>query len=288
MVVTQPDRPRGRGQKVAPSPVKEEALRAGLPLYQPEKFNSESTWNLIEEVKPDLAVVVAYAAKIGPRALESVPRGWLNLHPSKLPKYRGAAPMQWALMEGEATTGLTTFFLNREWDAVPICLQKEIQILAEEDYGSLSNRCAVEGAELILRSVELIALGQEPRIQQDDHQATFAPLLQKADTEIDWTLPAGVIENRIRGLTPLPGARTAWNAGVLKIQKARAFDQDSPNASPGQIVAIRSEGIDIQTGQGVLRILNLQPENKKPMEVKEFLNGRSIQVGLRLGRIEEQ
>ncbi|MCA9425496.1 MAG: methionyl-tRNA formyltransferase [Candidatus Omnitrophica bacterium] len=279
MVVTQPDRKRGRGQKVVPSPVKTVAVEAGIPVYQPEKFNSDDTWRMLEEVAPELAIIVAYSAKISKRALDSVPKGWLNLHPSLLPKYRGAAPMQWALMEGEERTGVTTFFLNEAWDAGPICLQEELEILPEEDYGSLSRRCAEMGAELVLHSAGLIAEDQEPRTPQDDLQATFAPLIKKEETVIDWRRSSREIKNRIRGLTPIPGARTFWNESVLKIQRSLALNEDSVGALPGEVLAVGPEGVDIQTGEGRLRITKLQPENKKPMEIQEFLNGYRLEVG---------
>ena len=284
MVFTQPDRPRGRGQKMAPSPVKKVAMESGIPLYQPEKFNTEPTWEILEREQFDLAVVVAYSAKIGKRALEGLPKGWLNLHPSLLPKYRGAAPMQWALINGETTTGISSFFLNEDWDAGPICLQETLKIGEEDDYGTLSQRCAAKGAELILRSLELISEGKEPRIPQDDKEATFARLLKKEDLYIDWTQSARDIRNRIRGLTPQPGARTIWEKGLMRIRKAVVLDDRTPGTSPpGLILQMEADGIDIQTGKGVLRILELQPENKKPMSTKDFLNGYSVKVGSQWG-----
>lgn len=282
-VVTQPDRRRGRGQKIAPSPVKEVALAAGLPLHQPEKFNDHPTWRLLEEHRPDLAVVVAYAAKIGRRALSSVPKGWINLHPSLLPKYRGAAPMQWALMNGETRTGLTTFFLNEAWDAGPICLQEELAIHPEETYGELSDRCARLGADLILRSLELIAAGTEPRIPQDDSQATFAPLLTREDSLIDWTMPATTLTNRIRGLTPHPGARTETQGAVLRILSADALPDSGRGLPVGTAAEVGPDGIIVQSGEGMLRINRLQPEGRPPMSVRDFLNGRRLEPGTRFG-----
>ena len=154
-----------------------------------------------------------------------------------------------------------------------------MEIGPNEDYGSLSQRCAEEGADLIMESVELISQGIEERSPQDDSRATFARLLNKDDLIIDWNLPAGVIRNRIRGLTPHPGARTSWEKGMLRIQEADCLDEDSPSSSPGSVLRVGASGIHVQTGDGVLRVLRLQPENKKPMKIKEFLNGYEVLVG---------
>ncbi len=189
--------------------------------------------------------------------------------------------MQWALMEGERTTGITSFFLNEEWDAGPICLQREIPVSPDENYGSLSKKCAEQGADLILDSLKLISRGVEQRVPQDDSLASFARLLNKEDLVIDWSLPARTLQNRIRGLTPKPGARTFWDKGLLRIQEAVDLEVSTTSrpADPGVLLAVGEEGIDVQCGNGVLRVLMVQPENKKPMRIKAFLNGYPVKSG---------
>jgi methionyl-tRNA formyltransferase len=286
LVITQPDRPRGRGQRSVFSPVKEVASRSGMRICQPERFNSQETWDLLSEIHPDLAVVVAYSAKIGKRALESVPEGWLNLHPSLLPAYRGAAPLQWALMQGERETGLTTFFLNEAWDAGPVCFQKQVSILPDESYGELASRCAVEGAELVLRSVEAVAHGQAPRIPQDDSRASFAPLIKPEDSLLDWSQAARDIHHRARGLTPLPGLFATWQGKRVQIEKT-ALPADPcrvpVEAVPGEVVIAGKPGLRVRTGDEDIEILRIRPENKSSMSGRDFVNGFRLKAGDRLG-----
>jgi methionyl-tRNA formyltransferase len=279
LVLTQPDRKRGRGQKVVPSPVKQVAETAGLELYQPEKFNTDETLHRLRDCGADLAVVVAYSAKIGKRALALLPAGWLNLHPSLLPAYRGAAPMQWALIEGETRTGVTTFFLNEEWDAGPICFQEELEIRPEEDYPRLSVRCAERGADLVLRSVEAIARGQAPCLPQEDSKATFAPLLKPSDSELDWNWPAEKIRNRIRGLSPKPGVKTSYQGQELHLLEANVLHEETEDGIPGMIVAGTDVGFKIVTGKGILEVVALKPRNKNLMSGRDFLNGNRIETG---------
>lgn len=279
LVVTQPDRPRGRGQRVSPSPVKQAALEAGLPVLQPERFNSEETLARIREARPDLAVVVAYSAKIGKRALEMVPEGWLNLHPSLLPAYRGAAPLQWALIRGETRTGVSTFFLNEAWDAGPICLQEELAIRPEEDYGTLSARAAEVGAALILRSVEAVAEGVAPRGPQDDSRATFAPLLKPEDSRLAWESSASDIHNRARGLSPQPGLFARWGGKLLRVEKTGLLAEQGTGAAPGQVLRADKGGLVVQTGHGAIELLRVRPESKGSMSGRDFVNGARLKPG---------
>ena len=283
LVVTQPDRPRGRGQRFAPTPVKEVALEAGLPIHQPERFNSEDNLALLRETGADAAVVVAYSAKIGNRALSLFPQGWLNLHPSLLPAYRGAAPMQWALINGETRTGLTTFFLNEEWDAGPICLQREIEIRPDEDYGALSDRCAHEGAALVIESLRAVQAGAVVKKPQDDRAATFAPLLKPEDSIIDWNASAERIHNRVRGLSPRPGASTEFRGKRVLLVRTEPVEHDSSGAVPGRVARAGGEGLLVETALGWLRIDRLQPENRSVIAGIDFVNGYRVEVGDQFG-----
>ncbi len=281
LVITQPDRPRGRGQKLTASPVKQAAEQAGIPLYQPERFNTEETWSLLKELQPDLAIVVAYSAKIGKTALAIPREGWLNLHPSLLPAYRGAAPLQWAIMEGEPLSGVSTFFLNEAWDAGPVCLQQAAAINSEECYGEIAPRFAQTGADLVLRSVEAIAQGTAPRIPQDDSKATFAPLIQGGDTLLDWSWPAAKIHNRVRGLSPEPGLSAQWRGKRVRIIKTRLVPSQPDEASgiAGMVLRANRQGLWIMTGEGAIELLMVRPENKGSIPGTDFINGARIQVG---------
>jgi methionyl-tRNA formyltransferase len=281
LVVTQPDRPRGRGQKLSASPVKQTAEQAGIPLYQPERFNTEETWNLLWDLQPDLAIVVAYSDKIGKTALTIPREGWLNLHPSLLPAYRGAAPLQWAIMEGEPLSGVTTFFLNEAWDAGLICLQQAAAIRSEECYGEAAPRFAQIGADLVLQSVEAIAQGTAPHIPQDDSKASFAPLIRPEDTFLDWSWPAVKIHNRVRGLSPEPGVSAHWREKRVRIMKTRLVvppGEEEPQA-PGEILHADRHGLIVAAGEGALELLMVRPENKGSITGIDFINGARIKVG---------
>lgn len=281
LVVTQPDRPRGRGQKLAASPIKQVAEQAGIPLYQPERFNTEETWTLLKEVQPDLAIVVAYSAKIGKTALAIPREGWLNLHPSLLPAYRGAAPLQWAIMEGEPLSGVSTFFLNEAWDAGPVCLQQAVAIHSEECYGEAAPRFAQVGADLVVRSVEAIAQGIAPHIPQDDSKATFAPLIHGSDTLLEWSWPAHKIHNRVRGLSPEPGLSATWREKRVRIMKTRLVPSqpgETPGA-PGEVSCASRQGLMVWTGEGALELLMVRPESKGTIPGVDYINGARIKVG---------
>lgn len=279
LVVTQPDRPSGRGQRVAAPPVKQLALEAGVPILQPERLNSEETLEQLREARPDLAVVVAYSAKIGRRALDLAPRGWLNLHPSLLPAYRGAAPLQWALIRGETHTGISTFFLNEAWDAGPVCFQEELAIRPEEDHGALSARAAEMGAALILRSVEAVAEGVAPRVPQDESRATFAPLLKLEDSRLAWESSALNLHNRARGLAPQPGFFARWAGKILRIEQTGLPAERETGAAPGQVIRADRRGLVVQTGQGAIELLRVRPESKGSMTGRDFVNGARLKPG---------
>lgn len=278
LVITQPDRARGRGQKISAPPVKLAALQAGLEVYQPIRFNSEECLDRLRQVQADLAVVVAYSAKIGATALAIPASGWLNLHPSLLPAYRGAAPLQWALLDGLPVTRNTTFFLNERWDAGPVCLQETLPLDTQARYGEIMPLFARRGADLLLRSVRLIEQGCAPRIPQDDSQATFAPLLRAEDSFLDWSQSALRIHNRIRALYPEPGVFACLKGKRIRIQQTRLHSA-AASGLPGEVIQCDKQGLVIQTGEGGLEILELRPENRGSMKALDFINGARLRPG---------
>jgi methionyl-tRNA formyltransferase len=216
-VITQPDRPKGRGQKRVPSPVKSLALKAGLPIHQPEKVRDPSFLEVLESLRPDLLVVVAYGQILSARVLSIPPRGCVNVHASLLPKYRGAAPIVRAILAGESRTGVTTMFLDPGMDTGPILLAQEAEIGEEDTAGTLHDRLSHMGAGLLLRTLEGLETNRLAALPQDHSQATLAPKIEKEEARIDWSTPARRIFNLIRGFDPWPGAYTSWSGRMLKL-----------------------------------------------------------------------
>ena len=281
-VITQPDRPRGRGQKLVPSPVKSLALKANLPIYQPEKVREPSFLKVLEPLRPDLMVVVAYGQILSAAVLSIPPSGCVNVHGSLLPKYRGAAPIVRAILGGESRTGITTMFMDPGMDTGPILLTEETEIAEEDTAGTLHDRLSQMGARLLLRTLEsLEASALTPR-PQDHSQATYAPKIEKEESRIDWKAPARQLFNLIRGFDPWPGAFTSWAGRVLKLFRP-GFGENETRESPGTIVQASKEGLRIATSHGRLLIREVQMENRPRMGVAEFLKGYPLRVGVRLG-----
>jgi methionyl-tRNA formyltransferase len=292
-VWTQPDRPSGRGNKVAPSPVKEFALSRGLPVHQPSRIKTDEASELFRSQSADVAVVVAYGRILPKSFLEAPEYGCVNVHFSLLPKYRGAAPVHWAIVNGELETGVTTMMVEPELDSGPILLQRSIRIEERDTAPAVLQRLSEIGAELLsetLRDFEHI----EPRAQIHD-EATFAPLLKKEHGLIDWTSTANAIERSIRGFQPWPNAYTTVQSRQLIIWSAEAalvrnsFVR-SPGAgvsslrSPGEVIAARHDDLIVSCGEGTaLRLLEVQPEARRRMNVRDFLNGTHLKAGDRLG-----
>ncbi|UCH64473.1 MAG: methionyl-tRNA formyltransferase [Ignavibacterium sp.] len=272
-VVTSPDKERGRGQKVSYTPVKKFALQNNLPLLQPEKLKNNVEF--IDELKKydaDLYVVVAF--KILPEAVFSIPtNGSFNLHASYLPNYRGAAPIQWALINGETETGLTTFKLAEKVDTGNIYLQQKVEIKPEDNLETLHDKLSELGAELVLETVDLIESGNYDLIQQDDSIATPAPKITKEMVEIDWNKSAIDIHNFIRGLSPIPGAFFLFNDKIIKIFKSEVVGRT--DLKPFEIDQSRNELI-IGCGKNAIKVLELMQEGKKRMRTEEFLRGFSF------------
>lgn len=282
-IVTQPDRPRGRGQRLSPSPVKVIAQREQIPLLQPTKMKDPAFLAELSSWKPDLIAVAAFGRILPPAILSLPPRGCINVHGSLLPKYRGAGPIQWALINGEAETGITTMLMDEGMDTGAMLLQARIDIGPEDTAGSLSSRLAELGGRLLVETLSQLKAGTLTPLPQDHSQATLAPLLKKEDGVIDWSLPAISIANRIRGLTPWPGAFTFLGADRWTIYRAVAIDE-AATPSPGQITALTKDAIHVATGSGVLAIHELQAANGRRMPVAQYLTGHPLQTGMQLSQ----
>jgi methionyl-tRNA formyltransferase len=282
-VWTQPDRPSGRGNKISFSPVKEFALSQGLTVYQPARIKNDEAKQLFAAHDADVAVVVAYGRILPDEFLRAPARGCINVHFSLLPKYRGAAPANWAIVRGETETGVTTMFIEPSLDTGPILLQRATRIGATETAPELMERLSEIGAELL--SETLARLDEITPQAQDDSQATFAPILKKEDGLIFWPLPAIIIENTVRGYQPWPNAYTSFNSRRLTIWRAESLDSTNDEAEPGEVIVAHGDDLIVQCGQvTALRLLEVQPESRKRMTVREFLAGRPLKVGDRLGK----
>ncbi|MEY4705553.1 MAG: 10-formyltetrahydrofolate:L-methionyl-tRNA(fMet) N-formyltransferase [Nitrospirota bacterium] len=282
-VVTQPDRPKGRGQVLTPSPVKLLAQREKIPLLQPLKMKDPEFLQALAGWKPDLIAVTAFGRILPPAVLSLPPRGCINVHGSLLPKYRGAGPIQWAIINGERETGITTMLMDEGMDTGAMLLQEAIPITDDDTAGTLAPRLAELGGRLLVETIARLKAGTLVPQQQDSSQATMAPLLKKEDGLIDWTLPAMALANRVRGLAPWPGAHTSVPGGDRwTIWRAQALPGPAMKP-PGAVVAVTSEAIHVATGEGVLALLELQPANSRRMAVSQYLAGHSVALGLQLG-----
>lgn len=280
-VVTQPERAVGRGQKPAASPVHRVAASYNIPVLAPEKIRDPVFFAALGEWAPELIVVVAYGRILPRPILELPPRGCLNVHYSLLPKYRGAAPAAWTIINGEEKTGVTTMYLVEKMDAGAILLQREISLAENETAGSLQARLAPVGADLLLETIAAIEAGSVTPTVQNESEATYAPMLKKEDGLIDWRLSAVAIERRVRGLSPWPSAYTYLSGNLLKIHRATVVAKDE-KAPPGEVVRAEKEALWVATGAGILGLEEIQLENRKRMSAAEFLRGARIEQGTRL------
>lgn len=281
-VITQPDKPAGRGQQVTAPPIKQLAVQHGLPVYQPEKLRDPQVADWIHSWQPDAIVLVAYGKIIPQEIIEIPPLGIINVHASLLPKYRGAAPIQWAIAEGETRTGVTTMLIDAGLDTGDILLARETEIGPEETAVELSERLARMGAELLLETLEGLQTGRIQPRPQDHSQATYAPMLKKEDGWIDWNWPAQKIHNRIRGFQPWPGAYTTFRGKTFHIWRSR-ITGETINLEPGEI-ACTGQRLQVGCGDGqALELLEVQLEGRKRMDAKAFLCGHPIRAGERLG-----
>jgi len=278
-VVTQPDKPKGRGKHLSPPPVKELALKYNIPVLQPEKIRDEAFINIIQKLRPDIIVVIAYG-KILPKAILDIPpKGCINVHASLLPKYRGAAPINWAIINGEKETGITTMLMDEGMDTGDILLTERVEIQDNDTTDSVYEKLKDIGANLLIKTISGLKKGMVRPIDQDDSYATYAPMLKKEDGRIDWAIKPEEIRNLIRGMYPWPGAYTRWEGKQLKIFKAQVASEERTSEEPGVIIKTSTDGIYVATGAGILLITELQPENKSKMSASEFIKGYKIGKG---------
>ena len=280
-VVTQPDRPRGRSLHVAACSVKELVTGRGVPVLSPEQIGDAVAE--IAAFQPDLIVVADYGQYIPTSVIAAAKHPAINIHPSLLPKYRGAAPIQWAIANGDALTGVTIQYVAKKMDAGDILLQQEFEIGDEESAESLEPRLAEAGAQLLLRALDLIEAGRLHATPQNESQATLAPKLTKEDGRIDWSMPAVQIANRVRAFQPWPGCWTQTDKGTLKILRTQVSGFRFQVSAPGTVVGVENDGLIIVTGNGALSLLKVQPESKKPMSGADYARGARLQIGDRLG-----
>lgn len=276
-VITQPDRPRGRGQNVSVSPVKAAALELGLHVYQPETIKSESSQEFLKRAAPDAGVIIAYG-QIIPARLLTIPRlGWLNLHASLLPRYRGAAPIHWAIANGESVTGLTTMQIDAGMDTGPTLLRREVQIGQDETAPELASRMSVLGADLVADSLLRFDRGEISPAAQESAAATYAPILKKEDGRIEWRRPAREIYNRMRGFTPWPGSYTTFRGQACHLWgRPETSAVAGPNMEPGEIVSSGKQ-ISVACGEGTrLRLESVQIEGRRKTTAAEFANGARL------------
>lgn len=281
-VVTQPDRPKGRRQELTPPPVKVVAQDHNIPVLQPEKLRNPEETQKVLDFKPDLIITAAFG-QILPKAILDAPRyGCINVHASLLPKYRGGAPIHHAIINGESVTGVTIMYMVEELDAGDILSQREVPILPADHVGTMHDKLAKVGAELLIETIPALLRGEITPIPQNHEEATFARNIRREDEKIDWNRPAKAIANQVRGLHPWPVAYTIWNGQPLKIWWAQASEENA-DVPPGTVKRVDEQGIVVATGEGCLVITELQPAGKKRMQVADFVRGRHLQPGERLG-----
>ena len=292
-VFTQPDRPAGRGKKLKPSPVKVAAEELGLSVFQPEKIKTPEGIHQLRALAPDSIIVVAYGQILSRKILQIPSKGCINVHASLLPSYRGAAPIHWAVMRGETRTGVTTMLMDEGLDTGDMLLQREVHISDVATTGEIHDQLAALGAELLIDTLNELEMGRLMATPQTG-QSNYAPLLKRGHERIDWSRRAAELHHQIRGLNPWPGAFSTFRGENLKIWRSTPFlrpDKDLEaeafskvaTAEPGQILQVLEDSLVVQTGDGVLRILEVQPAGKRTMPARDFFNGRHGQVGEKLG-----
>lgn len=278
-VVTQPDRPKGRGQKLAYSAVKEAALAHNLPILQPQKIKEPEFLAEMERLQPDMIVVVAFGQFL-PKVLLDLPRlGCINVHASLLPAYRGAAPIHWAVMDGCAVSGVTTMYMDIGMDTGDMILKEEYTIIPDMTTGELHDALKIVGARVLRQTVQQLANGSAVRVPQEEAAATYASLLTRDIERIDWKRSAQDLHNQIRGLNPWPGAYCQYQDKVMKLWQSRLYDAAAVTQQPGRIAAITAQGIVVETGAGLLEITEMQPQSKRRMAARDCASGYALTIG---------
>lgn len=284
-VVTQPDRPKGRKRVLTPPPVKETALKAGIPVMQPERLRNPEAVAALAEWQPDLIVTAAYG-QILPKEVLDMPRlGCINVHASLLPRYRGGAPIHHAIMNGETKTGVTIMYMAEGLDTGDMISQVEVPITEEDNVGTMFEKLAHAGAKLLIETLPDLIAGRAPRIPQQESEATYAPNITREQEKIDWSRSAREIFNQVRGLNPWPVAYTLWDGEVMKVWACKILDESTQHTpqAPGTVLALKPEGIDVSCGSGVVRLTMVQPAGKKAMAAADFVRGGNMKEGTVLG-----
>lgn len=282
LVVTQPDKPKGRGKKMVPTPVKACALEHGIPVLQPEKVKEPEFVEQLRSYEPDLIAVTAFGQILSEPILEMPKYGCINVHGSLLPKYRGAAPMQWSIIDGEKVTGITTMYMAKGLDSGDMLLKAEVEITDEDTFATIHDKMAVTGANLLLDTLDQLEAGTLERIPQDYDAATYAPMITKETGHIDWSKNRQDIINLIRGLNPVPAAYTIYEEEVLKIFGAVISDVQADDAANGEIVAVVKKGFVVKCGDGCLLITEVQARGGKRMMTDAYLRGHAMKEGILL------
>lgn len=285
LAVTQPDKPKGRGKEMQPTPVKEAALRHGIPVYQPRKIRDPQCVEELRKYHADVCVVVAFGQILPKTILELTPYGCINVHASLLPKYRGAAPIQWAILEGETVTGVTTMQMDEGLDTGDMILKTEVPITENETGESLHDKLAAAGAELCVKTLKALEDHTAVFEKQGESPTSYAKMLDKKMGDIDWNCPAVQIERLVRGLNSWPSAYTHWQGKTLKIWRAKAENTagakngTESGCLPGTVTEVGKDSFAVQTGEGVLHVYELQIPGKKRMETGAFLRGYALERG---------
>ena len=280
LVVTQPDKPKGRGKKMVPTPVKACALEHGIPVLQPEKVKEPEFVEQLRSYEPDLIAVTAFGQILSEPILEMPKYGCINVHGSLLPKYRGAAPMQWSIIDGEKVTGITTMYMAKGLDSGDMLLKAEVEITDKDTFATIHDKMAVTGANLLLDTLDQLEAGTLERIPQDHDAATYAPMITKETGHIDWSKNRQDIINLIRGLNPVPAAYTIYEEEVLKIFGAVISDVQADDAANGEIVAVVKKGFVVKCGDGCLLITEVQARGGKRMMTDAYLRGHAMKEGI--------
>lgn len=281
-VVTQPDRPKGRKRQLTAPPVKVAAQKFGIPVYQPVKLREPAALEEVLALKPDLIVTAAYGQILPQRILEAPRYGCINVHASLLPKYRGGAPIHWALINGEKEMGVTIMYMVKALDAGDMIAKRAIPVTPDDHVGTMHEKLSRLGADLLKEILPALLAGKVKAEPQMESEATFAPNIKREDERIDWNQSAEALACRVRGLCPWPVAFTTWRGKPFKIWWAVATDQET-GAAPGTVTKVAEDGIVVAAGQGALVLTEVQPAGKKRMTVSEFVRGRQMEAGERLG-----
>jgi methionyl-tRNA formyltransferase len=283
-LVTQPDREKGRGQTLAPPPTKPAAERRGIPVLQPRRVREPEAQEALRRLAPELQVVVAFGQILPRSVIDIAPRGTVNVHGSLLPKLRGAAPIQWAIANGEAETGVTTMLIDEGLDTGPTLLARATPIGPDETAADLEPRLARLGADVLVETLRGLGDGTVAPVPQDDTRATLAPILRKEDGRIDWSAPAATVACRARGFFPWPGAFTLHEGRLVKALRVREEAGSAVGADPGTVVALDREGVTVACGAAsALRLLDVQPESRRAMPAAAWAAGARLRPGVRLG-----